>query len=94
MRRHQRWPRVVESGTVELCIHPQRVERDDNMAVKEFGELAKVRRRGYVRVVEVKILTHYLLVTKGEDIRMVYNVNYQYGIPTLRYLWLDPLSVL
>ena len=56
---------------MELCIHPQRVERDDNMAVKEFGGLAKVRRRGYVRVVEVKILTHYLLVTKGEDIRMV-----------------------
>ena len=46
------------------------------MAAKESRELAKVRRRGYVRVGEVNILTHYFLVTKVEYIRMVYNVTY------------------
>ena len=35
--------------------------------------MAKVRRRGYVNIVEVKILTHYFSVPNGEDIRMVYN---------------------
>ena len=46
-------------------IHPKIVENDDNVAAKESGELAKVRRRGYFRIGEVKILTHFLLVTKG-----------------------------
>ena len=61
---------------MELCIHPQRVERDDNMAVKEFGELAKVRRRGHVIVGDVNILTHFLSLTKVEEIRMVNNGTY------------------
>ena len=52
-------------------IHTQRLERDDNVAAKASGKLAKVRRRGYVRVGEIKILTCYLSVTKGEDISMV-----------------------
>ena len=39
-------------------IKPQRVARDDNVDAKEYGKLYKVRRRGYVRVGEVKILTH------------------------------------
>ena len=81
-------------GTWNCFIHPQRVDRDDNMDVKESGKLSKVRRRGYVRVREGNILTHYLLVTKGEDRRMVYNGTYHSVITTLRYLWLDPISVL
>ena len=70
------------------------MERDYNVAAKESGKLANVRRRRYVRVGEVNILTHYLSLTKEKYIRMVYNGTYKYGIPTLRYLWLDPLSVL
>ena len=35
--------------------------------------MAKVRQRGYVRSGDVKILTHYFYINKGEDIRMVYN---------------------
>ena len=46
------------------------------MATKESGKLSKVRRREYVIVVEVNILTRYLSLTKGEDIRMVYNGTY------------------
>ena len=57
-------------------IHPQRVKRYDNIDAKESGKLAKVRRRGYVIVGEVKILTHYLMETKEEDISMVYNGTY------------------
>ena len=37
-------------------IHPQRVERYYNVAEKESSKLAEVRRRSYVRVVEVKII--------------------------------------
>ena len=35
--------------------------------------MTKVRKRGYVRMGEVKILVHYFSVLKGWDIRMVYN---------------------
>ena len=52
-------------------IHPQKVERYDNVATKESVKLTKVRRRGYVRVGEVNILTNYLSVTKREETRMV-----------------------
>ena len=41
------------------------------MATKESGKLTKVIRRGYVRVREVNILTHYFSVTKREETRMV-----------------------
>ena len=54
-------------------LRPQIVVRYDNVAVKEYGRLAKVRRRGYVRVGEVNSLTNYFSVAKGEDTRMVYN---------------------
>ena len=70
------------------------MERYDNVAAKESVKLTKVRRRGYVRVGEVNILTNYLSVTKREEIWMVYNGTYQYGIPTLSYLWLYPIYVL
>ena len=42
------------------------------MAKNECIKLVKVRVRGYVSMREVKILTHYFLVPKGEDIGMVY----------------------
>ena len=35
--------------------------------------MAKVRQRGYVQSGDVKSLTHYFYMDKGEDIRMVYN---------------------
>ena len=46
------------------------------MAAKESGKLCMVRRRENVRVREVNILNHFFLLTKGEDIRMVYNGTY------------------
>ena len=46
------------------------------MDAKKYGKLAKVIRRGYVRVVEVTSLNHSLLLPKGEEIRMVYNGTY------------------
>ena len=52
-------------GSWPHFINPQRLEIDDNMDAKESGKLVKVRRRGYVRVGEVKILTRHLLATKG-----------------------------
>ena len=44
------------------------------MAENECIKLAKVRRRGYVRMREVKSLKHYLFVPKLKEISMVYNV--------------------
>ena len=46
------------------------------MAATESGELAKVRRRGHVIVGDVNILTHFLSLTKVEEIRMVNNGTY------------------
>ena len=43
------------------------------MAARESGKLVKARRRGYVRVGEVKSLNQHFSVPKGDDIRMVYN---------------------
>ena len=40
---------------------------------KECIKSENVINRGYVRMVYVKILTRYLSMTKGDDIRMVYN---------------------
>ena len=37
-------------GTWPCFIQSQRVARDDNVDAKEYGKLANVRRRGYVRV--------------------------------------------
>ena len=51
--------------------------RDDNLAAKEYGKLSKFRRRGYVRVGEVKSLTHYLSLPNGDDTMMVYNGTYR-----------------
>ena len=43
------------------------------MVEKECIKSENVINRGYVRMVYVKILTRYLSMTKGDDIRMVYN---------------------
>ena len=37
-------------------------------------KISNVRRRGYIRMGDVKSLTHYFSVPKVEDIRMVYKV--------------------
>ena len=55
---HQGLPEAVASGNMAFFIHPQRLARDDNVDEKEYGKLAKVRRKGDVRVGEVNILTH------------------------------------
>ena len=47
--------------------------RYDNVAANMSGKLYKVRRRGYVIVEEVKLLTKHFSVTKGENRRMLYN---------------------
>ena len=60
-------------GTWPRFLQPQRVERDKKVAKKECIKLAKVRRRGYVKMGEVKISTHYFLVSKGKEIRIMYN---------------------
>ena len=39
--------------------------QDDNVDAKEYGKLANVIMRGYVRVEEVKSLTHYLSLPNG-----------------------------
>ena len=54
-------------------LQPQQVERDKEVAPKEYIKLANIRSRGYVRMVEVKILTHYFSFPKGDEIRMVLN---------------------
>ena len=43
------------------------------MVAKEYTKLATVRRIVYVRMGDLKILTHYFLMPKVEYIRMVYN---------------------
>ena len=58
--------------------------QNDNVDAKDYKELAKVTSRGYVRVVEVKSMTHWLLLPNEEDIRIVYNGTYN-GINTSRW---------
>ena len=58
------WPRFP---------HPQLVEKDEKVVEKECIKLAKVGSRGYIRMGEVKILMHYFLMPKVEDMSMVYN---------------------
>ena len=69
------WPKFLQ---------PHIVERDDKVAEKECIKLAKVRKRGYVRMEEVKSLTYLFLVLKGEDIRIIYNGTSR-GLSS--YLW-------
>ena len=57
------WPRFLQ---------PHCIERDEKVVEKECIKLAKVGKRVYVRMGEVKIFPHYFSVPKGEDIRMVY----------------------
>ena len=38
--------------------------REDSVAERDSLKLSKFRSRGYVRVVDVNILTHYLSVSK------------------------------
>ena len=45
-------------GPWNRFLHPNRVERDKKVAEKECIKLAKVRKRDYVRMEEVKILTN------------------------------------
>ena len=60
-------------GPCTCFLQSKRVAREDSVTTKESLKLAKDRHRGYVGMVEVKSLTRYFSVTKGEDIRMVYN---------------------
>ena len=46
---------------------------EEDTVDKEAKNLTKVRRRGYIMTGEVKSLTNYFSVSKGEDIQMVYN---------------------
>ena len=65
-----RWPREfwssIRDGQKQLevvpwpqFLQPQRVERYEKVAEKECIKLDKIRRRGYVRMGEVKSFTHY-----------------------------------
>ena len=56
------------------------------MDAKESRKLAKVKSKGYVRVGEVRIMTHQFQLPNGEGISMVYNGTYS-GMNTS--LW-DP----
>ena len=60
-------------GTWPCFIQSQRVARDDDVDAKEYGKFSKFRRKGGVRVGEVKNLTHYLFLLKGKEIRMIHN---------------------
>ena len=48
---------------------PHREGKDALNAGKEASKLNKTWVRGHINTGEVKILTHYFLVNKGEDIR-------------------------
>ena len=61
------WPRF---------IYPQILARYDNVDAKEYGKLSKVRRRGYVILVEVKSSTHQFPITNGEETIMLYKGTY------------------
>ena len=50
---------------------PHREGKDALNAGKEASKLNKTWVRGHINTGEVKILTHYFLVPKGEDILMV-----------------------
>lgn len=50
---------------------PQRKPRDEDTLAKEAAKINAVQKRGYIVQGEVRSLTHYFLVPKGErDIRM------------------------
>ena len=49
------------------------MDREDSVAAKETLKLEDFRWRGYVGMIEVKILVYYLSVHKGDYIRMFYN---------------------
>ena len=63
-------------GPWTFFLYPKIVDRDEKLYEKESGKSAKVRRSGYVIMVEVKSLTHYFLLQNGEDINIVYNVTH------------------
>ena len=56
-----------------IFVQPQREVKQEDGAQKEKWKLTKARRRRYISADKVKILTHYLSVTKVEDIRVVCN---------------------
>ena len=51
------WPHFLEL---------QILARKENVAAKESLKLTNARKKGYVRVVDVKSLTCYFSLTKGE----------------------------
>ena len=63
----RKWQVVAWNSLVQL----QREVKEEYTEDKETRNTKNERRRRYISVGEVKILTHYLLATKGEDIRIV-----------------------
>ncbi len=61
-------------GPIPVCQAPQRVERDESIHKAIISKLTKVRQKGYIIPGEVKSLTSYFTVPKGDgDVRMVYD---------------------
>ena len=60
-------------GPLIFFLQPQIVERYEEVVEKKCVKLSKARRRGYVSTGDIKSLTHYFSVPKGEYIRMLYN---------------------
>ena len=52
-----------------MFVMPHREGKDAQTANREARKLNKYWKQGYISTGEVKILTHYFLVNKGEDIR-------------------------
>ena len=78
------WPREIrrsrrdgqkqgQVGTWQRFVLPQIEGKDTRTDEKELMKLKKARKQGYISTGEMKVLTNYFLVIKGEDIRMVYN---------------------
>ena len=60
-------------GTGPRFQHPKKATRDAGVGGKDKRKFIRVRRRVYVSEGEVRRITHFLFVPKGEDISMVYN---------------------
>ena len=58
------WPHFIQT---------QRLIREEDIAEKEIGIFTMVWRQGNIVAGEVKRLTHYLLLTKGEYTQILYN---------------------
>lgn len=61
-------------GSLPLYKVPQRVEREEKVRKAIVEKLSKVRTKGYISPGEVRSLTSYFTVPKGDgDVRMVYD---------------------